>query len=786
MRAIHWKLLRDLWRMRGQGLAIAAVLAAGIASFVTFVSTLESLETSRQLYYDEYRFADVFSSLTRAPEALAQRLREVPGVDRVQTRVVAAGTVEVPGFNEPVTAVLNSVPDSGVSSLNQFNLILGRMASERGDEIMISDAFAKAQALNLGDDISVTIKGHRKRLKIVGIGGSPEYIYQLRPGSVFPDFKRYAVMWMPRRPLATAYDMDGAFNSVVASLRNGVQPESVIESFDVLLKPYGAVGAYARKDQLSNAYLDQEMEGLRILTGLFPTIFLGVSVFLLNVVISRFVDTQREQIAALKAFGYSNLAIALHYLELVLMIVAVGLAMGLVMGFVFGYGLATLYAFFFHLPELHFQLTGGIYLRAAVIAVIAALVGALVAVRRAVLLEPAVAMRPEAPARFARSFVERAGLQRWMSMSARMIVRHIAHRPVKSSLSIIGIALSCAILMTGRFQEDTVNYIMHVNFSLAQREDLLVTFVDTTSTRVLEELRAIEGVSRAEPIRMVPVRLINGHRHFETAITGTDAQGEMRRVLDDQLQPVDLPKRGMVLSDYLAKSLGIEEGDLLSVELLSGNRRTIEIPVVKLVAQYIGVGAYMSIDALNRVLREGSSVTGALLYIDSSRAAAVYRKLLDAPLVVGTSSRDDELDNFAQMMNETMVYWALISAFFASLITFGVVYNNARILLTEQSRELASMRVLGFTRQEVSTLFIGELALLTAIAIPFGLLLGRGFCYYISSQMATELYRIPLILEPQTYAFAVTVVLLSAATSVFFVRRRLDHVSLTEALKTRD
>ncbi|MGV6818501.1 MAG: ABC transporter permease [Thiotrichales bacterium] len=786
MRALTWKLLRDLWRMRGQAVAIAAVLSAGIASYVTFVSTLQSLESSRQLYYDEFQFADVFASLTRAPNALAQRLKAVPGVERLQTRVVAAGTVEVQGFHEPIIALINSVPDVGEASLNRFFLMRGRRASDRGDEVMISDAFVNAHGLELGDEISLTIKGHKKKVRIVGIGGSPEYIYQLRPGSVFPDFKRYAVMWMPRRPLAAAYEMEGAFNSVVASTGVGFNPESVIDRFDILLKPYGGIGAYARKDQLSHAYLEQEMQGLQMIAGLFPSIFLGVSAFLLNVVISRLIDTQREQIAALKAFGYSNYAIALHYLELVLLIVAVGLMAGLVMGFALGFGLARIYAFFFHLPALHFQMGGGIYVRAMIIAVIAALAGALVAVRRAVRLEPAVAMRPEAPARFDRSMVEKVGLQRWMGMSARMIIRHIAHRPVKTLLSIIGIALSCAILMTGRFQQDTVNYMMHVNFSLAQREDLTVTFVEVRSSRVLEDLKAIAGVDWAEPIRMVPVRLVNGHRRYDTVITGTREDGEMRRVLDEQLQDVGLPAEGLLLSTYLAELLDIKPGERISVELRAGDRRTITLPVVQLVTQYVGVGAYMRIDALNRALRDGDTVSGALLYVDSEQLDGVYQKLLDAPMVAGTSSRTDELANFQQMMQEMMLYWAFISTFFASLITFGVIYNNARILLTEQSRELASLRVLGFTRGEVSTLFVGELALLTILAIPFGLVLGVGLCSYIAAEMSTDLYRIPLILESQTYAFAITVVLLAAGASVLFVRRHLNKLSLTEALKTRD
>ena len=787
MQTLDRKLLRDFRGLWGQALAIALVIASGVATFVMSLSTLDSLQLTQERFYRESRFAEVFASLKRAPQSLERRIREIPGVQQVETRVLAAVTLDISDFPDPVNGLLVSIPDQGVTLLNRLHLRQGRLiAPNRDDEVIVSEAFAEAHDLIPGDTLRAIINGRRKILSVVGIALSPEYIYPIQPGELFPDFKRYGILWMGRTPLSTAYDREGAFNDVILTLTTRASLQDVLDRLDELLEPYGGLGAYGRDDQLSYRYLSSEFEQLENMATVFPVIFLGVAAFLLNVVLSRLLSLQREQIAALKAFGYRNRDVSLHYLKLVLVIVLAGVLIGLVFGVWLGRGLSGLYIEVFRLPFLSYRLDFGVVAAAALISIAAAVLGTLHAVRRAALLPPAQAMRPEPPAAYRETWVERLGLKRLLSQPARMILRNLERQPIKALLSITGIAFACAILMVGSFQEDAVDYMINVQFGLSQREDLSVSFVEPASRRALYELKSLEGVDYGEPFRAVAARLRFQHRDYRTAIQGVAANGDLQRLLDVELNRIELPPAGVVLSDYLGKLLGVRPGDSLSVEVLEGSRPVRQVEVAALVSQYVGVAAYMEINALNRLLREGDAISGVYLTVDEPYQAEIYAALKEMPRVAGTVTRKNAIRNFYETMGETLLIFAFINTLLAGTIAFGVVYNSARIALSERSRELASLRVLGFTRGEVSYILLGELGLLTLLAIPPGFVIGRGLCAYLAVTMESDLYRVPLVTEPSTYAFAATVVLLSTCISGFLVWHQLTRLDLVAVLKTKE
>lgn len=787
MRALGRKLRRDLWHLRSQALAIAVVIAGGVATLVMSLSTLDALRAGRDAYYRDYRFAEVFASLKRAPRELLAQVAAIDGVRQVESRVVAAARLEVEGFDDPATALLSSLPDGRNAELNRLFLRLGRLPEAGRDaEAVISEPFAEAHGLKPGDQVAAVINGRRQMLTLVGIGLSPEHVYQIKPGDLFPDPLRYALLWMNQSPVESALDMEGAFNSLALTLeRDAVQGE-VIAALDRLLAPYGGTGAIGRADQTSHSYLEAEFAQLGTMARVFPTIFLGVAAFLLHVVTARLIATQREQIAVLKAFGYSNPAVGAHYAQLVLWMTAGGLLLGIAGGYAFGQALARLYMDFFRFPLLDYHLAPRELLLAALVTLGAALLGALGAVRRAVRLPPAEAMRPEPPARFRPTLAERFGLQRCLSQPLRMILREIERRPVKALLSVTGIALSCAILTVGNFQQGAVDYMLAVQFKLAQRYDLAVTFVEPTSRRVLHELAALEGVRRVEPLRSAPVELRYAHRRFRTSLQGVTPGGEMLRVLDARLKVLDPPREGVVLTDYLAEILGVRPGDQLQVEVLAGRRARFEVAVEGLVSEYVGVAAYMDLDALNRLLGEGQALSGALLALEPGARAGVMARLREAPRVAGIGDRLAAMESFYETLDQTVLVFSFISTLLAASIAFGVVYNSARIALSERARELASLRVLGLRRGEVSTILLGELALLTLAGIPLGFVFGRFLCWYLTIGMRSDFYRVPLVMEPSAYAFAALVVAGSAVLSGWIVRRRLHGLDLVAVLKTRE
>ena len=781
MRALDRKLWRDLWHMRGQAVAIALVVLCGVATHVMFLSTLHALRETQAGYYREYRFADLFASLKRAPEPLRERIAALPGVHRVETRVVAPVRVDMPFFGEPVNALMASLPAPG--GLNGLHLREGRLPA-RADEVVVGTPFAEAHGLHPGDRFHALLNGRRQALTLVGTALSPEFIQQLRPGSAFPDNKRYGVMWMERRALAQAYDLEGAFNDLAVGLAPGASAPAVIAGIDGLLERYGGLGAYGRQDQRSHRFLSEELQQLGTLAGLFPAMFMAVAAYLLNVVIGRLVTMQREQVATLKAFGYGNGAILAHYLKLVAAIAAAGIAGGIGLGYWLGGLLAGLYMDFYHFPWLRYTLEPLVVVQAAGASLLAAGVGAWGAVARVLRLQPAQAMRPEPPARYRETLPERLGLKRWMSQPTRMIARNIGRRPLKSALAVVGIALGCGIILTGLFQRDTVGYMLNVQFGMSQREDLALSFTDPTAYRARFDLAALPGVRRVEVFRAVPVRLKSGHLEYRTSIRGLESGGELQRLLDADLRPVALPAEGLLLTDHLGRRLGVKAGDRLVVEVLEGARPRREVVVAGLVKEYLGVSGYMDLAALNALLREGPTLSGAWLGVDRAQLAGLFEHFKGVPRVAGVAERIQEIRAFNKVMDETMLFFTYVATVFAVVIAFGVIYNSARIALTERGRELASLRVLGFTRGEIAYILLGELAVLTLAAIPLGLAAGQWMCHYIASTMQNELFRVPVVLAPQTNAFAVTVVLVSALLSGLAVRSRLDKLDLVAVLKT--
>jgi putative ABC transport system permease protein len=787
MRGLDRKLLRNLWNMKGQVLAICLVLAAGMALFVMYCSTLKSLVINQRTYYDRYRFAHVFAQLKRAPRTLTGQIARIPGVSAVEARVVFDVTMDVPELAEPAVGRLISTPDKRRPILNDLYIRRGRYIDpDRRGEVMVSEAFATAHNLQPGDELVANINGRKRSLKIVGVALSPEYILQIQGGNLIPDDKRFGVFWMGETELASTFDMPEAFNNVSLRLMRGASEREVIARLDRLLEAYGGVGGYARRDQVSHHYLEEEIRGLRATALTMPAIFLGVGAFLINAVIARMIGTQRQQIGVLRAFGFSRREVGLHYLKLVFVISAVGVIGGIGTGIWLARGLTEMYTTFYRFPFNVFRVDVAATVWGSLVGVAAAVGGAITAVSRAMVIPPAEAMRPAAPATYQKAWLERFGLGSIFGPVAKMVVRHLARRPYKSALACLGIALATAILVTGSFMEDALDHLIQHEFYWTQRQHMTVAFQEPRSQRAPREVGRLPGVSHCEPFRQAAVKLRFRHRERRVALSGVPFDSQLQQLIDDRLQRVRVASGGLVLSARLAESLGVRVGDMLSVEVLEGKRPHRELPVIDLIANYSGMNAYMEIESLQRMLGEADAVSGVHLLVDSQQSAALHGTLKSTPGVAAVFDRQATLDGFENTIAENLLRMRVYNVAFACIIAFGVVYNTARISLSERNRELASMRVMGFTQAEISTILLGELAILTAAALPVGCAIGYGLAALMTAAFDTELYRIPLVVDRSTYAFSATVIIIAAVASGFVVRRRLSRLDLVAALKTHE
>jgi putative ABC transport system permease protein len=787
MHPLNRKLTRDLLRLRGQALAIALIIASGIALLVMSLASAQSLLNSAHAYYERYHFADVFATVKRAPAGLVEQISRIPGVQRVDTRIVEQATLDIPEFNEPVIASLVSISVPYRPALNRPALRLGRFPEPgHNREVVVGEAFAEAHGLRPGSTLDALINGNRHSLVVVGVALSPEYIYAIGPGALMPDDKRYGVLWMGRAALEAAFDLDAAFNDLSLSLWHGASVPAVLREVDRLLQPFGGIGAIARKDQISNWFVMNEITQLRNIAQILPIIFLAIGAFLANMILARLIATERSEIGLLKAFGYGELAVTWHYAKLIIAMTGIGVLIGWLAGYWLGLWTTALYAEFFRFPTLLYTPGASVFALSALVSFAATLSGGVGAARRAGRLPPAEAMRPPEPPAFHRSDGWFEQLTAWLDQPSRVVLRQVMRWPLRSLLTSVGVGAAIGILISALQWLDAIDRMIESIYYEQQHQDAIVALVDTRHESIIEEFRRLPGVLAAEPHRFVAARLHNRHLSKREAIVGIPADAQLEVVRDRSGRRVNIPPSGLLLSDTLAGILEVSVGDQLRVEVLEGRRPVFYAPVVALFDTLIGTPAYMNIDALNSLLKERRQANAIHLLIDETRQETLFGKLKALPAVGAVTLREAAIRMFHESIGETLLIYVAFYTCFAGTLAIGVTYNALRIALSERGRELATLRVLGFHTSEISYVLLAEAALLVVLAIPLGCLMGYGLSALMAGVFETELFRIPLVAVPATYALAVVIVLAATMLAAILVHRRLLHLDLIAVLKTRE
>jgi len=781
------KLGRDLLRQRAQALAIAGLLALGVALLVTAIGTRAALERARDDYYLQQGLADLQLMLVRAPRAMAERAAALPGAQAVEARLAVPALLALEDVDGALSARLYSLEDAERVQVNRPWLVEGRWPETSARrEVALNEAFAQAQALDIGDELELTVRGSRERLRVVGIANSPEFVFVSPPGELLPQPERHAVLWMPRRALEQAAGLEGAFNELLLRLGEGVAPAAVAAQLEPLFARYGAGRAQDRSRIPSARLLDDELEQLGTMARILPPAFLAVAAFLLNLNLTRLVEAERSTLGLMKAFGLRAREVVGGYLGFALVLSLVGVLAGLALGRALGELMCGLYLEFYRLPALQYRLQPGIVAAAFAVGVGAALAGSSLALRRVLALRPAEALAPPPPPSFRRGAGPLEALAARFDPLTRVALRRVLGFSRRSFITVAGFCAALILLVLSMQAPLAIERLLDISFGAAKRQQITLSLAENADADALRALGRLPGVERVEPFLALDAVFTAVDRSVNEPLLGLLAQPLLERLVDAQGQPRLLRDDGLLLSGSLARQLGVRAGDTVEVQLTGGLRRRFMLPVAEVVEVTIGSGAWLEIDTLARLSGQPDRISGAHLRLRTDQRAAFDAAVRATPMIAASSDIEAAWGAMQRMFEQGSGTMTTLFTGFAVLMAVGIAYATSTVVLGEQRRDLATLCVLGYGRREARYVLLAELALLCLIALPLGLVAGHYAAQAFLRAMATDVFQFPSLFEPSLHLRAGLILLASVVATALWVRRGVDRIGLVECLKVRE
>ena len=786
------KLRRDLYGSRGLIVAITGIIAVGIACYGALAASYRNLSQGQTAYYNLCRMADFSIELKKAPVADLEALADLPGVIELRPRIQSYVTVDLADVIEPVNGVVLSLPDRREAVINDIVLRQGSYFSDRrANEVIVNESLARRHGLYPGQWIHILLNNRRQELFIVGTAISSEFTYLLGPGQITPDPEHFGVFYIKQSFAEEVFDFDGAANQVLGLLAPDVRarPADLLRRAESLLEAYGVASATPRADQPSHRFLANEIEGLRAFGRIMPTIFLVTASLVLNMLMTRLVEQQRTVVGTLKALGYGDWDVFLHFLKFGM---AVGLLGGLA-GCVAAYGMAAMmtgmYRQFFQFPRLVNQVYADIFATAVCISLAFGLIGSLAGARRVLLLEPAQAMRAKPPAQGGAVALERLhGLWNRLSFGWRMTLRNLIRHRLRTSAGVFAAAMGASVSVNALMMSAATNYLLDFQFRFIQRSDVDLVFKDERSFEAIDEVRHLRGVDYVEPTFDVPCKFIHGPYVRKGGVFGLSPSARLTMPRDARARRLRVPESGILINRMLAEALHVSSGNYVTVEPTRGAREPKRVRVAAISDSFLGMSVYADIDFLNQLMGEEMAVTGAQLSVARQPRELVnlYRELKRIPGIQTITVRDDLIENLMETLIKNQRVFITLLVGFAGVIFFGSVLNASLISLAERQREVATFRVLGYGEWQISWLFLRESLFMNLAGTLVGLPLGYLLSWSVAQSYNTEWFRMPLVDPRGVWLTTLGVGLAFGLAAHVFVHRAIARMDWLEALKTRE
>jgi len=784
MRKLDMRLMRMIKYSKGQFISVAVIVAVALCIYMLLNVTAMNLTHAVNYYYELTNFNDIHVQVVRISQGATNELKNLDGIKEVQGRVSVDVPLEVADKNEKVKIRLISLPQE--EKINILYRLGKRQMKLAHDNVILLEQFAAARNIKPGDVIYPKINGRVFELTVSGIAASAEYVYVMEnEQTLLPTPEKFGVAFVSEEFAQSVFGYRGSFNELLITVDDKNKIDDIVDRLEKKLDQYGLKRIIERKDQLSHTVLTQELDGLELMAETVPVLFLTVAAIIIFIMLSRIVQNDRTGIGVLKALGYSNFNILFHYTKYALSMGMVGAVIGIGSGLLFSGPMCQFYALYFSIPVIKVDIYYSYMLKAVILTGFFCITAGIFGARPVLKIMPADSMRPEAPKSGKRILLERVGfLWRRFSFSWKMVVRNVMRTKGRLAFLVFGLSLAYGINTVPLYLADVFPLMFTMQYDEYQKMDYHVEFTQPMHKRVVKDISHLIEVDKIEPKMEYPFELQNGWRKKTVRIIGIPRDTSFYKFEDINNRQVELPPKGIFLTEAIAKVLKTNRGDKITVNNFIPGKEDIEIEVKGIVKQYLGSNAYMDLDTMGELLVDQEMITGVSLATKDNTGMDVKEQLQDIKNIASINSVTDMKNSFLEFMDMMMVSVGVL-LIFGGILSFAIIYNATVISISERSMEFASLRVMGFDKKDVYRLVGKENALITGLSILLGIPFGIGMMSGLAGAYTTEMYTIPLILSPKVFVYAALATIVFVLVAQLAARKKIYHLNFIDALKSR-
>jgi len=780
MKRLNLRLLRLIKNSKGQFIAITALVIVGLTIYTALSTAIVNMEDTLNYYYDETNFADIFVQFSKIPETALDKVNKINGVKDVEGRIVFDIQMKVDNGDEKVKSRIISIPDNSI--VNKLFIVDGNKIEAKNKDAIVIEQFANARNIRINDTIQPYIEGRVFDLRVSGISASPEYVYLMEnEQSLLPMPDKFGVIYVSEDFARQNFGFKDSYNEVSITVKDKDHIDKIITQIEKELDQYGIKRIYSREEQLSNRMVSEEIKGVKQTSSTVPVIFLGVAAVIIAAMLSRMVRNDRMSIGVLKALGYNNMNILMHYTKFSILIGFIGSVFGLIFGTILSGNIAKLYIQFFNIPMLKFNFYYEYMIIAIVLSIVFCTFAGIWGARRVIKILPAESMRPEPPKQGGRAFIDRIDiLWKHLSFSWKMVLRNIFRNKKRFVFITFGIAMTFAISLIPSMMNSAMNDIFEGHYSDFQKMDYNINFSTPLNINAVNEIKHIVDTDRIEPKIEFPFELIYGNNKLVANIIGVKSNTEFYGFKNLKGQSINLPNDGIVLSEGLARFIGVEKGDKVKIKTFIPNKDDIYVEVKDIIKQSLGTNGYMEISYMGNILLDKSLITG--VYINSSDN--IKGELENIKGIASIQSLADMRSIFEQFMG-LMIGSISVMIVFAGILGFAIVYNSTIMNIAERRLEFSSLRVMGFSKKEIFKIITKENSVMTILGIILGIPLGQSMISSLESTFSTEIYTIEMNPTLSSYIITAILTIIFVIIAQLATYKKINSLDFIEALKNR-